>query len=241
MARDLAEVYARLDWCSRKIEALEQKANHFHSYAYQAIQRPLRTGHTALIVKNASAIPIEFCIEAGVICNELRASLDQLACCLAVRHNPNCSLDKISFPISKSASAFAGDGKRKIKKLSPADQAKIEALKPYHGGYDLLFALHRTDLTRKHIQLVGVAPNLGDVNIGSGAFTSGTSFRASGTIPEFGEITLAILGPGSSANIQVNVDICFNSPHEIAGRPIIHTLRDFAKATKDIIELFSER
>src|SRR4029077_417004 len=101
-------------------------------------------------------LPVIISVDAGVIVNSIRSSLDILAVVLAARNGFPNSKDTY-FPICGSVNEFVDPrdgGLKKIQRLSAQDRAIIERLAPYQGGNDMLYALHQMDITRKHRRLL---------------------------------------------------------------------------------------
>jgi hypothetical protein len=240
MRQDLLDLFHTLEWTNTRIDKLRTDVTDYVGSSFQGItEKNSWTGQTILRVTNTKPLPPQIKLETGSVAHELRATLDRLACTLAIRHDKNGSTNGVYFPISKDSAIFASDGKRKIRKLSPDDRQRIEAINPYKGGNDLLFALHTVDLASKHIRLTSTASSIGTIGIGPGSLAGGTSIGGGGVVPDNGSVVIAILGAGSTTNITANIEVCFADPTEVAGRPVVPTLRDFARAVQDIVSLFN--
>ncbi|MFZ0694949.1 MAG: hypothetical protein WAN51_12530, partial [Alphaproteobacteria bacterium] len=161
MRGDLLDAYAAIDWAVSDLPILESKINGWLNDSPYTLFGDLESqpGKKILRLRNVKAIPAIINAEAGVIIHSIRSSLDILAVALAERNGATDPKD-VYFPVSASHAAFLdtgrGGGMKKIKRLSVADCAVIENLKPYKGGNNYLFALHDVDVTRKHRRLVSV-------------------------------------------------------------------------------------
>jgi hypothetical protein len=94
----------------------------------------------------------------GDVIHNLRASLDHLAVQVMAKSgitDPGRLYD-VHFPISKSAVAFENALKGKLKGAHPDAVAIVERLKPYRGGTDTFWSLHKLDIMDKHHVLVPV-------------------------------------------------------------------------------------
>ncbi len=116
------------------------------------------TGDRVYLFRINRQIPVEWGAIIGDIVHNARAALDLLAwqMVLANGGKPNT---RTEFPISRNAQEFE---KRDIKHLSGASDKAIQfirELRPYQGGNESLWRLHRLDITDKHrlILTVGAA------------------------------------------------------------------------------------
>lgn len=92
-------------------------------------------------VKDLNSPPAHWALLVGDCIHNLRSSLDHLAHSLAVLAQGDLTPDQtrsVSFPVFRLKERFedpkGGSGRRKIKLLRPADQARIEELQPYNAG-----------------------------------------------------------------------------------------------------------
>lgn len=121
------------------------------------------SGDLIFVAKVNMLPPIEWSILVGEILHHLRSVLDQLIwqLMLASGRQPD---SKTEFPICESAPKL--QSAKVMKYLDPVSLAVINELKPYLGGNDLLWKLHRLDITDKHRHLIlGLAPALESVDV----------------------------------------------------------------------------
>jgi hypothetical protein len=176
MQNDLAEIYDRISYCENEILVVERETNTFLQTALKITREisnvvannPERADYCTLI----NPISISIRSRSGSIMNELRATLDSLACNLAIRNNPSLrnnqkELKPVFFPINESKGAFDQNGRNAIRKLTAEDQRKIADLKPYKGEKNGLFLLHEIDRLRKHQKLAANALNNDRIRVGN--------------------------------------------------------------------------
>lgn len=193
------------------------------------------TGDGTFYVQLTRPLPTDFRIEAGTIIHELRATLDNLACVLAIRNGK--SAKDTYFAISRSMAIFQQDGlKKKLRNLSDNDKAVIASLEPYDGGNPMLFALHKCDLVRKHQRLIATSSGIRQFGIGNARITSLKTFP-------IGPITMepqafALMGKGTWVEMKIAIDMSLSEPEAIEGRPIAAVLRDFTSLVDSIISIF---
>ncbi len=237
-ALDLAEAFSKIEWAEAQFDTVQRDSDaFFKTQPYEPVyDNNLYPGETAVKIKLTADIPNVLKVSVGAIIHSLRSSLDLLAVALA-RRNSATRTNDVYFPISASASVFRDDGLKKIKRLSAADVAEIENIKPYAGGNDLLFALHKLDTTDKHNQLVAVGGLLQSIGIDDfeGAFRSIPGMengRLDGTVP------LLALKPNANGKIHLSSHIAFSDIGYAKDQPVLPTLHQFADLTKSIIDLF---
>jgi hypothetical protein len=194
MRADLLDAQAVIDWARSQCDLFDAEVKAWvYSKPYLISEEDdVNTGTKTFKVSITNS-PRLIDVHAGIIIHAFRSALDILAVALAKR-NGQTAVDHVHFPISKSLDTFNAGGRKKIKGLSPSDIAEIEALKPYKGGSNTLFALHNLDLRRKHSRLinVGVKPDL-DAITGWGEAPQVVSYKGGGD-PKNQTFTLIISG-----------------------------------------------
>jgi len=91
----------------------------------------------------------------GDLIHNLRSALDQQICAIARRRGLDD--EHFAFPFSKDAESINKEIKnRRVDSLGPEAVRLIAALKPYPGGNELLYGLHRLDIADKHRLIIPV-------------------------------------------------------------------------------------
>lgn len=240
---DLAEHFARLDWVRGEIDKLAKELAEFAAsdpiqviWHFEIPQcNPWRIYRT----KQVAHLPQVTQIHAGVIINELRAILDALACALAVR-NGHDNVKGTYFPTGQTKEIFDDQLKRKTKKLSAQDRDTIATLRPFLGGNDLLYALHSSDIIRKHQRLIVLTGNVENFSMGSnrGWSLDGSKFDYIKAGQPIGE-PFARLAPDYHIEFRFSVVAVFAEPDAIKSKPVVTVLNDFAGAVESILKLFA--
>jgi hypothetical protein len=166
MRDDLLEARAAVDWAKAQVKVTQRRIEAWRESSPYGLRIDSEKGKK-IIKYIPTDLPVIINVEAGVIVNSIRSSLDILAVALAARNGFPNSKDTY-FPICGSVNEFIdplSEGLEKIKRLSPQDRATIERLMPYDGGDDMLYALHQMDITRKHRRLLVVHSDL-DFSLG---------------------------------------------------------------------------
>jgi hypothetical protein len=196
---------------------------------------------------------------AGDAAHNLRSALDHLACALARRagNDPGTST---YFPITETPEDYESDGRRKIKLLSCPDQKAIGLLKPYAGGNDLLWGLHRLDIIDKHkilitpaicVSKLGFQVSQADIEKALGGlirflpsqpmptrrleFSIPPNFLA---FKENDEILWIAGNLEQDENVQLTYDIALGEPEILKGWPILETLVQLKNLVDGIISSF---
>lgn len=231
--RDLDELRERLAWCRAKMDALKPEISVARKRSFEIRMTDPEHGMGFVMGKMLAEPPTRFRIEVGLVAHEQRAILDALACTLATRNGAN-NIKDVYFPISKDSVVFAGDGRKKIRKLSAAHQDAIEALEPWQDGHDFLYLLHDADRTRKHQKLLGwqftgdASPRDGR---GMQLVSHALVFEAIGREEKLARY----LGFGE---IGVNIQLIYVDPSSIQGENVLRCLTGFQDSVEAIVQIF---
>jgi hypothetical protein len=99
--------------------------------------------------------PQRWALIIGDAVHNLRSSLDHLACALVMKNGGAVSSETM-FPIAATGKQFKAMLPARVKGASVNACKLIEGLKPYQGGNDALWRLHRLDIADKHRLLFAV-------------------------------------------------------------------------------------
>lgn len=113
------------------------------------------TGDLVYKAKVLAQPPLWWSAVVGDAIHNLRSSLDLLVCEM-VRAEGNPVTEYTGFPIFKSADAFKSGYLAKVKGAPKTALDLIKKAKPYKGGDEAFWRLHRLDITDKHNLLVPV-------------------------------------------------------------------------------------
>lgn len=160
MKSDLLFAHAAVEWAEFNIPSFRDRTQLWLRNNMRLVMRVQENSptHDLLVAIEKEPFPLAFSAEYGAYLNSVRSSLDILAVALGERFGV-ARLDKVYFPVAKSAAAFASsDFQRKelIRALPSRERAILDLFKPYHGGNDDLWRLHELDIRRKHHRLLTV-------------------------------------------------------------------------------------
>jgi hypothetical protein len=244
MRDDLVYAQAAVDWAMAQLPSLNERIEAWLALNVEMVVRdqPPPAPYDMLVAVEKAPLPLAFSIEVGSYVNVIRSSLDMLATALAARYGVTRPEDAY-FPVSNSAAAFAsgGDkGSKFVKGLPDAERTIIERLKPYQGGNETLWALHRLDIMRKHRRLLDI--EIRPLQIGvTGLKPPGDDYQpiATGYIRVNNETALGLIRKGATGyNVKVFPHVAFNEAEPRTREPIVRALSRFAGYAGGIIRRF---
>jgi hypothetical protein len=207
-----------------------------------------KTGQIQYCVVEAPNVPLEISLIAGDILQNLRSALDYLAFRL-VEANGKIPDSNTSFPIADSFGEYKTQSARKIKLMSHSAIDAINSIKPYKGGNDTLWRLHRLNNIDKHrlLLMVGVVFSSFDA---FGYFkrigvmpphlnTEGMRWRRRNVHPlKAGDVLFTSPSTEVDENIEFTVEIAVNELGICECEPLIETLHGMAQLVNNLISDF---
>ena len=242
MYDDLSDARACLDWTISNLPTFEEHLLGWLKNNVEVVVVDLPNGgpNDVIVAREKEPVPIFFNIEAGAYINTIRSSLDILAYTIGARDKvifPNT----IYFPVAESAADFAS-GKYKgadfVKQLSGTARKLIESVRPYQGGNEALWALHRFDILRKHRRLLAAEVHPQKLHVHG--FGLSQTFTPTALVPAGnGETVLGLLAKGAKKPaIEYTAMVIFNEPTVMKRCGVSSALNYFASAAREIIGLF---
>jgi hypothetical protein len=241
MRADLLDAKAALDWANTQIPLLQQSFIEWvRANPYHVTKEPHLDGGGDAAVVYDQPFPLTFNAWVGAIINSLRSSLDLIAAALATRNGANPSADT-HFPIFRCLHDFIDPltGIESKKWLSKSEVATIKSFKPYDGGDDSLWPLHRLDVLRKHQRLIRATPDIsGHLMISDRMMRVGGSRAIERTE---NKTILRRMAPGEllhppQGHTYVAVFITFNEVAlELANEEVATVLRRFEMRVTDVL------
>jgi hypothetical protein len=163
MRDDLLDAQAAVDWAVTQIPLFQSAFLEWRKGdPYELIKEPDPNGSGyAVIAHLRFPLPLTFNAWAGAIIGSLRGALDFVAAALAQRNGHNPSADT-HFPVFQTEMDMIDPltGIEGKKWLSKRERATVKTLKPYAGGDNTIWPLHKLDILRKHQRLIAVQPDL---------------------------------------------------------------------------------
>lgn len=156
----LAQIRQKIGRATRHISDLDIEIKAFLSRLPQPyIPEARRDPRTRAMVYYASAdvpeTPLAISLIAGDAIQNIRSTLDHLAYHLFMIGSRGGATGRhVYFPVSESAEKYRREAPGKVKGMRQDAIKAINALKPYKGGNDLLWSLHRLSNIDKHRMLI---------------------------------------------------------------------------------------
>jgi hypothetical protein len=145
------------------------------------------------------------------------------------------------FPVVDSAAKYESLNVPKVKGMSQDAIDAITATKPYQGGNDALWILHKLDIADKHHALLTAIVSVSAMRLEIGTFNN---FKAPGcSLPNFqtplkdGDVFFTC-EPGLENSAYFTFDVAFSDLEIIEGKPIVPTLLQIMQRVDHLITTF---
>jgi hypothetical protein len=263
---------SRLSGIRTKIERAKHHIRHFNSewqifratnpYGHR-IDLDAQAGHEVYRVKIRQQIPTTIPAIIGDAVHNLRSSLDYLAWQL-VEVSGGTPGTSTYFPISQTAAKHKTSSHGKVQGMNSKFIAMIDALKPYGGGNDGFWKLHKLDIFDKHQMLAIAAFHVENISLGfrpRPGQTWGIQTRFWGTLtPPFGPGEIPPPGPlrypmledgqefarrippttpfEMDPDISLSYDISFVEPSVVHAEPVLPLLTQLTELVESVVDGF---
>ncbi len=228
----------------------------FDSHPYQIDTKiDAQTKRLVYYVTKADEVPEEIALITGDIIQNLRSSLDHLAYKLfTVGPNHGMSGRHIYFPIADDFNQYENEKRRKTDGLAQQAKDLIDAIKPYRGGNDSLWKIHKLNIIDKHRLLVTVGSAYDSLDLGAHVIeTMNRAFPdlkvpaisffmkpADRSFPLKVGDELLMDGPDAEPipNMQFRFSIVLNEPGIVEGEPILEMLQAMIDSVDSLVPRF---
>jgi hypothetical protein len=209
------------------------------------------TGDKVWRVRVRKQPPLRWAGIVGDAIHNLRSSLDLLVNQL-VRANGAEPSRKTAFPISRTAGDYEAEAPGVVAGVSDAAKRLLDELKPYKGGNDPLWRLHRLDIVDKHRLLLAVgaahrnivlpSPAVGGLPAGA----LGIAFApADQQFPlEDGAEVFRVAGAARQEgdehydDMKFTFEVALNEPGVVEGEAVLHVLQGLADLVRGVLDAF---
>lgn len=247
-------------WRAKKhleeVEELLQRFTESDPYELVAENDP-ETGRREVKVARAEAIPAGIGLAAGDCIHNLRSALDHLIWQLVVANDGNPEDLQTAFPVWRTEADFVSAKPGPAKGISKQALDLLYGLKPYKGGNDALWRLHRLDIVDKHRLLLAVASNAESTVVNLGALGREV-FELPGMKPipdlpdmptrlpaanleivEVGKVLYSFpIGEKAHEETQFAIQIALLEPDVPRGEPLLKALHEVSSSVDEVIDLF---
>jgi hypothetical protein len=261
MPKSLDLILLKVERANEHIQDVESVLDlFFASDPYRvAVKDDLKAGKRLYYIDSMLDIPTSLFAIVGDAIQNLRSSLDHLSYQLVLAAG-NTPTNVTSFPIAKDATEYVTPKfRRKIKGMRQEAIDRIDAIKPYKGGNNVLWRLHRLNNIDKHRVLVAAAtshlghnptprqreritkivqarhPDLSATSLKGMYFTARTAFPL-----KIGDVIHTV--PISELEQQVNFrfNVAFNEPQIAERDPLLEMLHQTSDLISGIITSFAD-
>ncbi len=250
----------KIQRATEHIGDLESEVRRFletHPYAVGTKRDP-QTRQLIYYLVDVHQPPGRIAAITGDILQNLRSALDHLAYELFMvgpggqTGNP---ANHVYFPISDDAAKYHIESPGRVKGMGQDAIDAIDAIKPYKGGNDTLWRLHRLNIVDKHRLVIAVGSALRSIDLGAHVFGTLAAhnpalaameplhafFRpADRMFPlKIGD-QLFIDAADAEANqkMQFRFEVAFGEPGIVEGEPLLETLRQMMDLVDNIATSF---
>jgi hypothetical protein len=211
-------------------------------------------------VAKVNPIPDDIPLILGDALHNLRSSLDHLAYGL-VEANGRSPSNQTYFPICENLASYNAPKTvaKKTEGMSPEAKSRIDATKPYQGGNDLFWVLHKLNNIDKHCSILVAGSACVSVDLGG---FMGRQMIREGLIPpgfpdpppilslfykigdvicplKAGEIIFrAIANTEPDKDLQFGFDVAFVEPQIVQGKAIVKTVYEMANLVDSVFVQF---
>jgi hypothetical protein len=254
----LARIQAKIERAKQHIRDAQTAVQSFFDATPYAVgtKRNPQTRQLIYYLVSVAELPNSIAAITGDVLQNLRSALDHLAYQLvSVGTGGKGPFDHVYFPISDDATKYEAGKHGRMKGMRQEAIKAIDAIKPYKGGDDMLWRLHKLNNIDKHRLLITVGSAYQSVDLG--AHMHQTMLRA---LPDLGNIPalplfvrpadrlfpltagdeLFIDGADAEVNdkMQFRFDVAFGEPQVCEGDPLIETLQHMADLVDRLIPQF---
>ena len=261
----LRHVTLKIKRAEKHIADLEQQLRAFLDTTPYKVGTKHDSQTRKLIYYVTSIKPVPDCLPlvAGDVIQNLMSSLDHLAyqivCSDTKDHPPNPNW--IYFPIADDAAKYEAKKREKMRGARQETFDAIDALKPYKGGNDLLWALYRLNNVEKHRLLLTVGSQAAGVNVAQDVARrmAGGSFSPEALaalasmslflrpadsgfpLKEGFELFIGAVGEEPNPHQQFGFNVALNEPGIIEGAPLLETLHQLKTLVERIVAALATR
>lgn len=218
------------------------------------------SGYRECEVARADPLPPDLAIISGDCIHNLRSALDHLVWQLVLANGRKPEEMRTAFPVWRSEADFESGRPGDAKGISKEALNVLYGLKPYKGGNDALWRVHKLDIVDKHRLVLALASGHQEVIIDLGAYAREWTMRQdperfrdlefpSAFLPvppdervviEPGAVLFqAPLGDKSHDNVKFAFEVALYEPGFPAGESLVKTLHEMVGFVDEVIDLFA--
>jgi hypothetical protein len=211
-------------------------------------------------ITRVAAPPTDIALIAGDVLQNLRSALDYFAFQVVAKGvNGPFKPWEVEYPIADSAAEYPNLRKGKVKGAQQDAIDAINTTKPYLGGNDALWRLHKLANVDRHRLLITVGSAFRSLDLGGYTIRMAAKqmpdslfakfVNSGGTLPVFfrtadrlfplKEGDPLLLNVEFDEKMQFRFDVAFGEPGILEGEPILETLQQMANLVDGIVRSFA--
>jgi hypothetical protein len=187
-------------------------------------------------LQSLPSIPDNIPLILGDAVHNLRVALDYLACELV--RSAGVEPKGVYFPICETVERYMSEAGGKIKGMPQAAKDEIDKIRPYGGGNDGLWGLHKLDIIDKHRLLPTVGMRVGSWQVNLSLTPTEYNFAMPSALEEGDTIGWIPGNHETDKSMSVTADIAFGEPEVFQGQLIVETLTQLVTMVKAIVSHF---
>lgn len=251
----LRHVTLKVERAYDHISALEQQLRAFlESHPYKVGEkRDPKTRKLIYFVESAEPVPDCLPLIAGDAIQNLMSALDHLAyqiVCSDTGDNPP-NPGGIYFPIADERAKYEHKRRRKMVGACQQTFDAFDALKPYKGGNDQLWALHRLNNIEKHRLLLTVGSQAGGMHLSQLMVSANLPSKLVDAVERTNlylnpaekgfpltagfELYIGAVDENPNPKARFRFDVALSEAGVIEGKPVLEVINQFAKVVDDTV------
>jgi hypothetical protein len=162
------DIQLKIEWADKHLCDFRQSVSEFkatHPYRFR-VERDPQTREPVYYAETVDEVPAIINLLAGEVLQNLRSALDYLAYALVWRNDRTKLSRQTAFPIHDSPTKYESGYIGQVNGMHQFAIDKISAIKPYKGGDDVLWRLHRLNNVDKHRLLFTTNGNIRAMDMG---------------------------------------------------------------------------
>ncbi len=259
----LKQIIPKIDRAKEHTAELKRQLNTFFSSNPFKVgaKRDPQTQRLIYYIVSAEPIPDVISLVVGDVIQNLRSALDHLAyqiVCNDTGEKPP-KPNAIYFPIADDFTRYEAKKNNNLEGAHPDTIAAIDALKPYKGGNDTIWALHRLNNIEKHRVLLTAGSQMTGLNIGHLIAQDIKSFSPEKDlqVPKINmflrpadtgfplkagsELYIGAVDEQPDPKQEFRIRIALNEPGIIDEQDILETVKQFVEEVDNIITILTSR
>ena len=228
-----------------------------------SVKRDPESRRLIYFVESIRSMPLRLSAILGDTIHNLRSALDHLAYQLVWVGTGKVPSSHVYFPIADDPAKYPEKRDRQLKGATPRTVAAIDDLKPYKGGNENLWRLHKLDNVDKHRVVITAGSAFRSVNIGAHMsremqklLASSPNATQSSEMPSLDTFfrpadrlfplkpgdELFIDGPDAEPNekLQFRFEVAFGEEGIVFDEPIVETLSSMVTVMENIMPQFEQ-